>query len=81
MIQLEFLRKHIDALMALSHDVKDRAVSEKLREMADECRIMLSLADVSDVAAGLNKNAARDEYSIQPSALASSRGLGGGEPS
>jgi hypothetical protein len=58
MIQLEFLRKHIDALMALSHDVKDRAVSEKLREMADECRIMLSLADISD--AGLNKNAAPD---------------------
>src|ERR1019366_8382358 len=50
MMQLEYLRKHIDALMALSHDVKDRAVSEKLREMADECRIMLSLADVSDVA-------------------------------
>ena len=57
MMQLEYLRKHIDALMALSHDVKDRAVSEKLREMADECRIMLSLADVSDVAARLNTSA------------------------
>jgi hypothetical protein len=84
MIQLEYLRKHIDALVALSYDVKDRAVSEKLREMADECRIMLSLADVTDVAAGLNKSAAvvpSDKYRIRPSALSSSWEPGGVEPS
>ena len=55
MMHLEYLRKHIDDLMALSYEVKDRAVSAKLREMADECRIMLSLADVSNVATELRK--------------------------
>jgi hypothetical protein len=56
MMHLEYLRKHIDALVALSHDVKDRAVSMRLRELADECRIMLSLADVSEVVAGVIKS-------------------------
>ena len=55
MMPPEYLRKHIDALLRLSHDVKYRAVAAKLREMADECRIMLSVADVSELAAGLNK--------------------------
>jgi hypothetical protein len=55
MMPPEYLRKHIDALLRLSHDVKDQAVSAKLREMADECRIMLSVADVSELAAGLSK--------------------------
>jgi hypothetical protein len=58
MSELEYLRRHIDALISLSHDVKDRAASAKLREMADECRILLSLADIGDVAAGLGRNAA-----------------------
>jgi hypothetical protein len=57
MTLLEFLRRHIDDLVALSHNAKDRAVSGRLRELADECRIMLSLADIKDLAAGLNKNA------------------------
>jgi hypothetical protein len=57
MLQLAYLRHHIDALLNLSHDVKDQAVSAKLREMADECRIVLSVADVSDTAAGLSNNA------------------------
>jgi hypothetical protein len=56
MMHLEYLRKHIDALVALSHDVKDRAVSARIREPADECRIMLSLADITEVVAGVNKN-------------------------
>jgi hypothetical protein len=55
MMPPEYLRKHIDALLHLSHDVKDPAVAAKLREMADECRIMLSVADVSELAAALNK--------------------------
>jgi hypothetical protein len=59
MMPPEYLRKHIDALLRLSHDVKDQAISAKLREMADECRIMLSVADVSELAAGLNKPPAR----------------------
>jgi hypothetical protein len=55
MMPPEYLRQHIDALLRLSHDVKDQAVSAKLREMADEFRIMLSVADISELAAGLNK--------------------------
>ena len=55
MMHLEFLRKHIDALLALSHDARDPAVSAKLRELADECRIILSVADIADLAAGLKK--------------------------
>jgi hypothetical protein len=36
-----------------------RQLSAKLREMMDECRIMLSVADVSELAAGLSKPPAR----------------------
>jgi hypothetical protein len=57
MFQTEYLHKHIDALLRLSHDVKDRAVSAELREMADEFRIMVSVSDITDLAAALNKNA------------------------
>jgi hypothetical protein len=57
MFQAEYLLKHIDALLRLSHDVEDRAVSAELREMADEFRIMVSVADITDLAAALNKNA------------------------
>jgi hypothetical protein len=53
MIPLEHLRKHIDALLALSYDVKDPEASARLRELADECRLMLSLADISELSAGL----------------------------
>jgi hypothetical protein len=57
MLQTEYLLNHIDALLRLSLDVKDRAVSAKLREMADEFRIMVSVADITDLTAALNKNA------------------------
>jgi hypothetical protein len=50
------LLDHIDALLRLSHDINDRAVSAKLREMADEIRILVSVADITDMAAALNKN-------------------------
>jgi hypothetical protein len=56
MLQTEYLLKHIDSLLRLSHDVQDRAVSAKLREMADEIRIMVSVADITGLAASLNKN-------------------------
>jgi len=58
MLQPAYLLDHIDALLRLSHDVKDRAVSEELRAMADELRIMVSVADITGFAAALNKNAA-----------------------
>jgi hypothetical protein len=63
MMHLEFLRKHIDALLALSHDVRDPAVSAKLRELADECRIILSSADIVDLVERLKENA-RDVHII-----------------
>ena len=57
MLQTKYLLDHIDALLRLSHDIKDRAIAAKLREMVDEFRIMVSVADITDLAAGLNKNA------------------------
>ena len=56
MLSTKYLLNHIDALLRLSHDVNDRAASAKLREMADEIRIMVSVADITDFAAALNKN-------------------------
>lgn len=58
MLQTAYLLDHIDALLRLSHDVKDRAVSAELRAMADEMRIMVSVADITGFAAALNKSAA-----------------------
>jgi hypothetical protein len=68
MLQTEYLLKHIDGLLRLSHDISDRAVAAKLREMADEFRIMVSVADISDLAATLNKNAAPASDVIGPEA-------------
>ena len=55
MLTTKYLLNHIDALLRLSHDVNDRAASAKLREMADEIRIMVSVADITDFAVALNK--------------------------
>jgi hypothetical protein len=54
MVSTKDLLDHIEALLRLSHDVKDRTISAKIREMADELRILISVADVSDLAAGLS---------------------------
>jgi hypothetical protein len=56
MLSARYLRDHIDALIRLSHEVQDRAASAKLREMADELRIMVSVAAVTDLVATLHKN-------------------------
>lgn len=55
----KYFLDHIDALLLLSHDLdlEDREVAAKLREMADELRMMISVADVADLAAALNDNA------------------------
>jgi hypothetical protein len=57
MLQPEYVLNHIDALVRLSYDVKDRAVSAKLREMADEMRIMVSVAAITNLAADLSPKA------------------------
>jgi hypothetical protein len=54
MVSTKYLLDHIEALLRLSHDVKDPAISGKIREMADELRIMISVADVTDLAAILS---------------------------
>jgi hypothetical protein len=59
MLRPEYVRDHVDALLRLSRDVEDQAVSAKLQEMADELRIMLSVADISELAAGLVDRPAR----------------------
>jgi hypothetical protein len=57
MLPTTYLLNHIEALLRLSHDAKDRAVSAKLREMADELRIMVSVADITDFAAEVSQKA------------------------
>jgi hypothetical protein len=57
MLSTKHLLNHIEALLRLSHAARDRAVSAKLREMADEFRIMVSVADVTDFAAELSQKA------------------------
>src|SRR5215472_3430372 len=56
MLSTSYLLDHIDALIRLSQEVQDRMASAKLREMADELRIMVSVADVTDLVATLRKN-------------------------
>jgi hypothetical protein len=51
MVPSKYLLDHIEALLRISHDIKDPATSAKLREMADELRILISVADVADLAA------------------------------
>jgi hypothetical protein len=53
MVSTKHLLDHIEALLRLSDDVKDRAISAQIREMADELRILISVADVTDLAAVL----------------------------
>jgi hypothetical protein len=54
MVSTKYLLDHIDTLIRLSHEVKDRTVSAKLQEVANELRIMLSVADVANLAAALS---------------------------
>jgi hypothetical protein len=58
MLQTKDLLDHIDALLRLSHDAGDRAIAAKLRQLADEFRIMVSVADISNLAATLGKTPA-----------------------
>jgi hypothetical protein len=54
MVSTKYLLDHIEALFRLSDEVADRAVSAKIREVADELRILISVADVTDLAATLS---------------------------
>jgi hypothetical protein len=54
MVSTRYLLDHIEALLRLSDEVADRAISAKIREMADELRILISVADVTDLAATLS---------------------------
>jgi len=51
MVATKHLLDHIEALVRISHDVQDRAIAAKIREMADELRILVSVADVANLAA------------------------------
>ena len=57
MVSTKYLLDHIEALLRLSHDAEDRAISAKIREMADELRILISVADVTDFAATVSSAA------------------------
>jgi hypothetical protein len=54
MVSTKYLLDHIEALLRLSHDAKDREISAKIREIADQLRILISVADVTDFAAALS---------------------------
>jgi hypothetical protein len=54
MLTSEYLRHHVDALLRLSREIKDRAAAAKLQEMADELRIIVSVTEIAGLAAGLN---------------------------
>jgi len=56
MLSARYILDHIDALVRLSQAVQDQTASAKLREMADELRMMVSVADVTDLVATLRKN-------------------------
>jgi hypothetical protein len=55
MLQVEYLRHQADALLRLSQEVEKSEVSAELQEMADELRIMVSVADVTSLAADLDR--------------------------
>ena len=75
MLQTKDILDHIDALVRLSHDAKDRAIAEKLREMADQLRIMVSVADIADLAAGLSPKSSKHSHGNGKLAIAK-RALG-----
>ena len=58
MLQVEYLRYQADALLRLSQEVEKSEISGKLQEIADELRIMVSVADVTSVAADLDRDRA-----------------------
>jgi hypothetical protein len=51
MLRSELLRDHLEALRSLSRVNTEPAVAAKLAELADELRIMISVAEVADLAA------------------------------
>jgi hypothetical protein len=65
MLQVEHLRHYSDALLRLSREAKEPGVSAKLQEMADEFRIMVCVADVTDLAVDLARYCAGGRDSRQ----------------
>jgi hypothetical protein len=55
MLQVEYLRRQSDALLRLSQEVEKSEVSAELQEIADELRIIVSVADVTSLAADLDR--------------------------
>jgi hypothetical protein len=58
MLQVEYLRHQANALLRLSQEVEKSEISEKLQEIADELRIIVSVADVTSLAADLDRDRA-----------------------
>jgi hypothetical protein len=51
MLQSALLRDHVDALKRLSGVSREPVVAAKLQELADELRIVISAAEISNLAA------------------------------
>jgi hypothetical protein len=57
MWNIDYFRQHGDALLRLSRAVGDPEVSARLQEMADEIRILVSVAQVAGLAADFDRTA------------------------
>jgi hypothetical protein len=55
MLTSDYLRHHVEGLLRLARDSKDPAAAAKLREMADELRIVLSVTEIAGLAADLKR--------------------------
>jgi hypothetical protein len=79
MLQVEHLRRQSDALLRLSQEVEKSEVSAELQEIADELRIIASVADVTSLAADLDRD--RPHTGGRYSYPAVSNGSGSGKES
>jgi hypothetical protein len=76
-LQVEHLRHQSDALLRLSQEVDKSEVSAELQEIADELRIIVSVADVTSLAADLDRK--RPYTAVRNSYPAVGNGSGSGK--
>jgi hypothetical protein len=79
MLQVEYLRHQSDVLLRLSQEVEKSEVSAELQEIADELRIIASVADVTSLAADLDRE--RPHTGVRYSYRAVGNGNGSGKES
>src|ERR1700688_3697488 len=81
MLQVEHLRHQSDALLRLSQEVEKSEVSAELQEIADELRIIASVADVTSLAADLDRERPHTGVRYSYPAVGNGKGSGKGSES